>query len=236
MKTPGTGKRNKGLFVVLFLLLVATHSQAQGVQIRIGVKSLFAQNGPQPDFTGQPPGALLPQVQLRPTPGYEVGVAKSLQIGRFMVQPEVKVSLYRIGYKLVWSQADKTPYGTQANMNTTGTVEGLFLFREPITKGENAVSLLVGPYMQVRSDHYTEISQGSPNTIFPTYQKERLGIEDKYRTGWGVATGVQMALRKFDVRLLAQFGKTALFSSNWQQYKGCIISLSAGYTIGRTTR
>lgn len=226
----------KGLFVGLLMALFALNGQAQGLQIRAGVKSLFAPNGPQPDFTGQQPGALLPQVQVRPTPGYEISVAKSLQIGRFMVQPEVKISLYRIGYKLVWSQADKPPYGTQANTNTTGTVEGLLLFREPITKGENAVSLLIGPYMLVRSGHYTEVSRGSPNTIFPTCQKERLGIEDRYRTGWGVATGAQMALQKFDVRLLAQFGKTALFSSNWQQYKGCIISLSAGYTIGRTDR
>lgn len=231
MQTPI--QRNSGLFTLLAMLLFAGSSQAQGVQVRIGVRTPLIRNGPVPDFAGGQPGALLPQVQFTPVPGYEISVAKRLKLGPVAVQPEVKVSLYRIGYKLVWTDANRAVYGTQTNVNTVPTFELLLPFREPLTEGRNAVSLLLGPYMQVRDSHYTETSQGSPNTIFPAYQRERLGIEDKYRINVGVATGAEMAMGKFDVRLLAQFGKTALFSSNWQQYKTCVVSVSAGYNIGR---
>lgn len=230
MQTPI--QRNSGLFTLLAMLLFAGSSQAQGVQVRIGVRSPLIKNGPIPDFAGQQPGALLPQVQFTPVPGYEISIAKRLQLGPVAVQPEIKVSLYRIGYKLVWTGADRAVYGTQNNVNTVPTVELLLPFREPLTPGRNAVSLLLGPYLQVRDSHYMEISQGSPNTIFPPYQRERLGIEDKYRVNAGVATGAEMALGKFDIRLLAQFGNTAVFSSNWQQYNSCLVSLSAGYAIG----
>lgn len=230
MKTP-IG-RNNGLFWLLALLLLAGRSPAQRVQIRIGVQSVFAPNGPLPDFAGGQPGQLLPQVQFSPTPGYGISIARPLQIGAIQVQPEIKLSLYRIGYKLVWTRADQSVYGTQTNVNTTPAVEFLLPFREQLTRGNNVVSLLLGPYIQVRGSHYIETSQGSPNTVFPTYERERYGIEDKYRSSFGVATGVQLNRQRFDVRLLAQFGKTALFSSTWQKYNSCLVSLSAGYAIG----
>ncbi|RYC66234.1 hypothetical protein [Spirosoma sordidisoli] len=230
MKTP-TG-RNNGLLWLLALLLLAGRSPAQSLQIRVGVQSVFAPNGPLPSFGGAQPGQLLPQVQFSPTPGYGISIARPLQIGAIQVQPEVNVSLYRIGYNLIWTRADRTVYGTQTNVNTTPAVTFLLPFREQLTKGKNVVSLLLGPYVQVRGSHYTEMSQGSPNTVFPAYERERYGIEDKYRSSFGIATGVQLNRQRFDVRLLAQFGKTALFSSTWQKYNSCLISLSAGYAIG----
>lgn len=222
--------RQPYIFGLLFLL--ACTAQGQGLQVRFGVRSVFAPRGPQPDFNGQSPGTLLPQVQVRPSLGYEIGLAKTLRVDGLEIQPGVTVSLSRIKYNLFWTSADGAAYATQAVTNQTTTAEFILPFRKQLIANRYAFSVLLGPFVQVRNSHYTETSQGTPNTIYQDYQRERYGIEKKYRTGYGVAAGGAVAVGRFDVRLLGAFGKTALFASDWQRYKSCTVSLTTGYTIG----